>query len=231
MTLHVLTQPRAALASAVNAPLVTRRALVLGVVVVVLGCLTLPRQLPALAVALLGPDGPPHGPFMMDGLRRLVVLDRLVPPLTPLLAAVLVFHLASAWLPTGAAGRRSLIAVLVVGLAPLVVLRAGELITVWLVPFEGMRAGDVISAPRLFATGPLLFSARDAVTASLDLLDARMNLVVLWMLGLWVAGLRQVEGGRWAGWHVGVPVVAWVTASAFTWWLAAPVAALVLGKP
>lgn len=226
--IRALVTPTEALEAATIRPRPWGTALTLAVVLVVLGGLTLPKQLPALTTLLLGPGGPPHGAALRGGLGRLVVLDRVLPPVTPLLAALIAFQLAGAWFAPDPAVRRRLADVLALGLAPLVVLRLGELVTVWLVPFDAFRPGDVLTAPRLFATGPLLLVARGAGSALLDQLDARLNLVTLWIVGLWAVGFRRLEGAPWAAWHVMVPLVAFAVAGAVTWWLATPVLLVIL---
>lgn len=227
---RVLVAPRDALAGAIAEPRGAVRATALLVTVTALGALTLPRQLPALAEALLGPGGPPYGPLMLAGLRRLIVLDRVMPPLTPVVAAVLVYFLAGAWLPAAPARSRVLVAAITLGLSPLILLRLGELLTVWLVPAAGLTAGDIVALPRWFATGPITLLARDAVSPALDLLDARLNLVTAWILTLWVLALRRLDGEA-AAWQILVPLLAYLIAGALTWVLGMPTMALLLGGP
>lgn len=200
-------------------------AVLLGAVVLA-GAATLPRQLPLLAASLA--EGPPHAGVLLAGLRRWVVIERLVPPPTPLLAAGITWVLAAPWLPEGPAVRRLLLAVMAASLVPLLVQRIGEAAVVWLTPAAAVpRAGDVVQLPRLFSTGPALLVPREAVRAPLDLLDARLNLVTLAVLAVWALGLRRCEG-TFAGWQLAVPVVALLVAGACTWWLGPLALALVV---
>jgi hypothetical protein len=121
--------------------------------------------------------------------------------------------------------------VLALGLAPLVVLRLGELAVTWLLPVSPNPApGIATSLPRQFATGPDLFWPGMAPTA-VEALSARFNLFSLWSVLVWAVGLRQLDGGRFAAWQVLVPLFALAGAGAFTWILEGPVAATILGSP
>ena len=137
-----------------------------------LGALTLPRQLPALSTALLGPGGPSHGVLMLGGLRRLMVLDRVVPPPTPVVAGVLLYLLAGAWVGDAPGRRRALVAVIALGLTPLIMLRLGELITVWLVPAASTCA-SCAKAIRVPGGVPGLARPMDFSAVTIDAREAR----------------------------------------------------------
>lgn len=66
----------------------------------------------------------------------------------------------------------------------------------------------------------------------LELLDARIDLIVVWSVALWALGLRTLDGGkRLAAWHVLLPLACVVAAGIATWVLGPIVVAALLGRP
>lgn len=190
-----------------------------------LGCATLPRQLELLA-ALTAPLGfgepAGHRALLGTGVARMMLADRLVPPPTLLLTAVLLVLGAEPVLALARERRRALVAVAIVGLAPVLVARLGELLVVWMTPAGAVASlGDVVTLPNRFETGVLLFRrAPEPAPAWLEVVDARVNLVSLWCVALWAAGLRALDGVRFAPWHALLPAACLVGAGLATWALA-----------
>lgn len=231
-----LVDPPAAARSAASQP-----APWLGLIVVILlaaaiSAGTLPRQLDALSRALPLTGDPfrdLRNTIMHEGLLRLIVIDRLVPPPTILLAALLVVGAADPVLALPRNQRKMLWAVVLLGVTPLVVLRLGELAVTYEATLgPAVRAGDAVSLPRDFSTGPaLLWPGAERPPAWLNSLSQRINLVSAWSAALWAIGLRELDGRRFATWHVLLPVGCLAVAAVITWWLSPIVTALILGKP
>lgn len=207
---------------------------------VVLGCAalggaTLPRQMHELWVAVAPIGDPlrdvPHA-MMWRGLRRLALVDRLVPPPGVLAAALLLVLAAEPVLSLPRSRRRALWSVSALGLAPLLVLRMGELVITYLPHGSVLRSpGEVLRLPHQFVTGPLLIWPAESAPAWVHVVDARVNLITLWCVVLWMWGLRCLDGGRLAAWHLGVPLAALAGGGLFSWLLTQPVISLILGRP
>ncbi|MBI4419764.1 MAG: hypothetical protein HY560_02990 [Gemmatimonadetes bacterium] len=208
--------------------------LLLVALVMLLGAATLPRQLGLLQQAL-GPSGRMsvdiHHEALHAGLTRVIWLDRLVPPPTVAIAGWLLALAAEPLLAYAQGQRARVRAVITLGLAPLVVQRAGELALSYILsapsdPTPGLAVG----LPQRLATGPaLLWSG--TVPAWIEALSARANLVTLWCAGIWAAGLRQLDGGTLRAWHVALPAACLAAAGSLTWSLGPSVLALILGRP
>jgi len=204
--------------------------------VAALGAATLPRQLSLLAAALASTGDPAADAYhdaLRNGLIRLIVVDRLIPPPTVLLALCILGVLAEPVVALPQSRRKAVWAVLAIGLAPLLAQRIGELAVTYLSGAPGrLTAGLPVSLPQRFETGPdLLWSGRGVPPEWLELLGARANLITLWCLVLWAMGLRQLTGTRLAAWHVVLPAVCLAVAGVITWQLGPPVIALLLGRP
>lgn len=200
-----------------------------------LGAATLPRQMQELWAAVAPIGDPlrdvPHA-MMWRGLRRLALVDRLVPPAGALAAALLIVLAAEPVLALPRDRRHALWSVAVLGLAPLLALRMGELVITYLPHGPGLRPpGEVLRLPHQFVTGPLLIWPAESAPAWLHVVDARLNLITLWCVVLWMLGLRGLDGGRLAAWHLAVPLAALVGGGLFSWLLAPPVISLILGRP
>lgn len=199
-----------------------------------LGLATLPRQLALLewALAPTGQPGPDHHLAMLhDGLVRLIVADRLMPPPTVLVAAALVALIADSLLGLGLVARHRVWAVAVLGTLPLAVQRLGELAVTYLLPIPSRPSpGDVIALPRQFATGLRLLWPVPAPlwVASVD---ARANLITLSCVAVWALGLRRLDGGRWSSWHLVLPAGCLAVAGWSSWLLEPVVTAALLGAP
>ena len=232
----VLVDPRATLDNAHTHPRVVATAVSLCVSTAALGLAALPRQLSVLRRAL-GPTGnvalDSHYEAMTAGLTRFMVVDRLVPSATLVIAAVLVVLLGGPVLSLAHDRRRALWSLALLGLAPLLVQQLGSLLLTCLasVPADP-GPGDAISLPHRFHTGPLLAWTGDGAAPHwLELLEARLNLVSLWCVALWAAGLRMLDGGCLKAWHVAVPVASVAAAGVLTW-MGGPMGySLLLGSP
>jgi len=210
---------------------------VLGAVLLtaLLGAATLPRQLDLLYAAL-APTGDLasdlHHAAMEAGLTRIIVADRLMPPPTLLVAAVVLGLAAEPVLSLAEDRRRAVWTVVLLGLAPLMVQRIGELAVAYLSAVASPpRPGDAIRLAHSFSTGPLLFWWTDAPPAWLVSVNQRFNLVGLWAVVIWTVGLKELDGRRLAPWQLALPVACLGIAALATWWLSPAVAALLLGSP
>ncbi|HXV85348.1 MAG TPA: hypothetical protein VD793_01555 [Gemmatimonadales bacterium] len=213
-------------------PLALAAALLLAVTAV--GAATLPRQLGLLDAALA-----PGGNMLRDlqhaamraGLMRIVVVDRLVPPPTLVLAALFLVLACDPMLAAAQDRRRTLWAVAVLGLAPLMVHRAGELAVTYLAaPPAPLVPGFPIAVPQRFATGALLFWwGEDPVPPWLLAVNARLNLISGWSVVIWATGLKRLDRGPATAWHVGLPVTCVLLAGLVTYWLRGMTTALIIG--
>lgn len=201
-----------------------------------LGAATLPRQIEILdrALAVTGDAVRDlRNAMMHDGLLRLIVIDRLAPPPTLVLTALLVVGAADSVLALPRDRRRLLWAVILLGLTPMLALRLGELA----VTYQGdlgatVRAGDAVSLPHDFMTGPVLLWPGDAQPPVwLRSLSQRINLLSGWSVVLWAIGLRELDGRRFAAWQLLLPASCLAVATVITWWLSPMSTALILGRP
>jgi hypothetical protein len=220
--LAVLVDPQGALTRALASP---RPWLLLAVVALawlVLGLGTVPRQLGLMDAALapVGVDAPtPYLRSLAAGLNRLMIVDRLVPLPAVLIAAVLLRLTAEPVLMLASNRRRELFAVIVLGLAPLVLLRAGELAVAWLADVgSGIPPGEVLRLPHRFASGARLWWREGGPPpAMLETLEARVNLFSVWSVGLWAYGLSRLDTGSLRAWHVLLPVACLVGGGLVSW--------------
>jgi hypothetical protein len=115
--------------------------------------------------------------------------------------------------------RRAIVAVAVLGLAPLVLDRIGELAITYLVSMDvHATPGGAITVPHRFGTGPAaLWRGPGSAPAWLELLDARVNLVSLGSVALWSVGVRELDGHGWQAWHVVLPAGCLGAAGLLTW--------------
>jgi hypothetical protein len=221
-TFMVLAEPQRAITRALATPRPGHLLAAFALAGLVLGMGTLPRQLGlldrALAPGAAGTAAPQIG-ALAAGLTRLMVVDRLVPLPTVPVAAILLFLAAEPVLMLAASRRRELLVVIVLGLAPLLVLRLGELAMTWLVDVGGtLPPGEVLRLPHRFASGAVLFWRRGGPPpAALEVLEARVNLFSLWSLGLWAVGLAQLESRGVRAWHVCLPAACLAGAGVLTW--------------
>lgn len=231
----VLMDPRRAVREAIGQPRPAVTALVAVAATVLLGGATLPRQLDLLS-ASLAPMGDMvrdlHHATMQAGLTRIIVADRLIPPPTLMVAALVLGLAAEPVLSLAEDRRRAVWAVVLLGLAPLVVQRLGELAVVYASAVGSPpRPGDAVSLASRFTTGPLLFWWTDDPPPWLVSVSQRFNLVTLWGIVIWTIGVKELDGRRLASWHVALPVACLGLAALATWWLAPMVAGLLLGTP
>lgn len=118
------------------------------------------------------------------------------------------------------------------GLAPMVVQRVGELAVTYLAAVGGTVPGEAIALPQRFTTGPLLvWRPPEEAARWIVSVNQRINLVSLWSVVIWSAGLRVLDQRRLAAWHVGLPLVGLGLAALCTWWLSPLAAGLLLGQP
>lgn len=232
----VLVDPRGTQRDAADGASFATTLVVLAVALVALGLATLPRQL-GLVDATLPLTGDPQldgrQALLRGALLRLILADRLVPAPSLLVAGLLLTLAADPVLALARDCRRAVAAVVVLGLAPLLVQRIGELAVTYLVSADALPTpGDAVSLPHRFVTGGLLFWPRgEPAPAWLELLNARLNLITIWCVALWAVGLRTVDGGRPAVWHVVLPLACVAGGGLLTWILGPPVLTVVLGSP
>jgi len=166
--------------------------------VAALGALGLPRLL-VLLEAALAPSGQPlldaHLGVMRAALARLLIADRVLPPLPYLIGGLIVVAVATPVLAGRRVRGRAIVAVLAVGAAPLLVQRVGELAVVWLVPGDGLVAGDVARLPARFNIGVAGVLAAAGVTApgAWSVVAEAANAVGAWVIVLWGWGLASLE--------------------------------------
>jgi len=231
-----LSNPAAACRLLAEEPRPAALGLLLAVAVTAVGSATIPRQLDLLERAL-APGGDmlrdSHLAAMQAGLLRLIVVDRLIPPPTLVLAGLLLVIAADPVLAVSETRRRVLIAFAIAGLAPLLVQRLGEVVVAYLsVPPAHPRPGDPIALPQRFATGAALLWWGDTPPPPwLLAVNTRFSLFAAWCVGIWSVGLRQLDGNRRSGWHVGLPACCVALAAMVTYWLRSLATALVLGTP
>jgi hypothetical protein len=223
----------AAAAAARPAPGVLALALVL--LLALAGALTLPPVIRAFDLAFAGGEADLVGPLaaMRTGILRLLTLERVLPPPTPCIAAVMVSLAAEPVLSLPRDRRRAIAAVAVLGLAPLLVERSADLLLAHvLADVQPGVPGEALGLASRFVTGPLLLwrDAR-AAPAWLETLDARCNLVLLWCVALWATGLRVLDDRPIAVWHVGLPLTCLAGAGVVTWVLGPTVLGMILGVP
>lgn len=231
----VLVDPVSAQRRAVERPSPLAITLILVVALTSLGAATLPRQIAVLDAAF-APTGDQladlQAAMMRPGLLRVMVADRLVPLPAVLVAGLLVVFAAKPLLALPHSQGRAVWTVALLGLAPLVVQRVGELAITYVFPIPvDPPAGMAVTLPHRFSTGPSLLWAGDA-PAWVQLLDPRANLVALWTLALWGVGLRTLDGRpRFESWHLLVPALCLVGGGLTTWVLGPLVVTAILGGP
>ena len=129
-----------------------RTAAALASAVTALGLATLPRQV-AILNRVLASTGDPqsnlHHEALRSALLRLIVADRLVPAPALLLAAVFLVAVAEPVLMLARDRRAAIVQIALLGLAPLLVDRLGELAMTYLVPLA-----DQVTAGRAPVTIP-----------------------------------------------------------------------------
>jgi hypothetical protein len=187
-----------------------------------LGLATVPKQLRLLLESL-----PPVEDALLNaqhealraGIIRMIMVDRLIPSPTLLLAVVIAGLMADSVLGLPRDRRGRIWTVLALGLAPVLIGRAGELAMTYLLRFDTLSPGIAITLPHRFSTGPLLLWLKsDPAPAWLEIADSRINLITLWVAGLWVVGLREVDDARRVAlWHVALPLFCIGVAGVVTW--------------
>ncbi len=231
----VLVDPSGATRSAAADPNPWSIALTVFTIAIVLGALSLPRQLALLGEAL-APQGQValdlHHEAMRSGLTRVILADRLLLSPTLLLAAGLVVLVSEPILSLADDRRKGLWAIALLGLAPLLVQEVGELTLTYLAAPTDPTPGEAVDLANRFVTGPLLFWRGETPAPPwLQILNSRLNLVTLWCVALWAMGLRALDGGRLQPWHVAVPLTSLGIAGVVTWIGTPLVTAALLGRP
>jgi len=231
----VLVDPAGATHSAATDPNPWSIALTVFTIAIVLGALSLPRQLALLGEAL-APLGQValdlHHEAMRSGLTRVILADRLLLSPTMLLAAGLVVLVSEPILSLADDRRKGLWAIALLGLAPLLVQEVGELTLTYLAAPTDPTPGEAVDLANRFVTGPLLFwRGETPAPLWLQILNSRLNLVTLWCVALWAMGLRALDGGRLQPWHVAVPLTSLGIAGVVTWIGTPLVTAALLGRP
>jgi hypothetical protein len=187
-----------------------------------LGLGTLPRQTALLSKAFAPATDQALAAgreALASGLVRLMVMDRLVPVPAVLVGAVLLVVAAEPVLMLSRDRRPALVAVAVLGLAPLVVGRLGELAFTWMVDGSQFASpGAALNLPHRFATGARLFWVGSVTPpAWVELLETRVNLVTLWCAALWAVGLAHLDAGKLEAWHVVLALGCLGVAGVATW--------------
>src|SRR5437762_10697478 len=67
--------------------------------------------------------------------------------------------------------------------------------------------GVPVTLPHQFGTGPALFWWTGDAPAWIEALSTRVNLVTLWSVGLWAAGLRELDRRPFSIWHLALPAL------------------------
>ncbi|UCG87353.1 MAG: hypothetical protein JSW71_02060 [Gemmatimonadota bacterium] len=231
----VLVDPSGTARATTEDPDVGAVALALITLALALGAAALPGQLAVLNEAL-APVGQlaldVHHQAMQSGLRRVIVADRLVLSPTVVLAAGLIVMVSDPMLALPSDRRRSLWAIVLLGLAPLLVQEIGELTLTYLAAPGKPTPGDAVNLGSRFVTGPLLLWRGEGVAPHwLEVVNSRLNLVTLWCVLLWVIGLRVLDGDQLRSWHIAVPLTSLGMAGVITWIMTPLVMAALLGKP
>jgi len=199
-----------------------------------LGAVTIPRQLQVLYESLAPMEDPlvsMHLDALRRGLARLIFVDRLFPWPTLLLAGGMLGFVATTSLGLANDMRARLWAVIGIGLAPILVGRIGELAMTYLLELHAVSPGEAIGLPHRFSVGPrLLWWSESPAPSWLEVLDARANLIVLWVAILWALGLKAVDdAARVEAWHFGLPVFCIAVAGILTWASGPLIVSAVLG--
>lgn len=230
----VLVDPVGSIKRAVKEPAPAATFAWIAVLAAAISALCLPLQLELLDRSLV-PVGDPFldlkSQIMAEGLRRFILVDRLLLPPTTLLAALLVAAAADPVLALSQERRPGLWAVALLGLAPVLLQRVGEVATTYWTYSGSGGVADAINLPRQFSTGLELLWPGDSPPTWVGSLSQRINLVSLWSVLLWSLGLRELEGRKFALWHVTLPLSVLAVASVLTWWLSPIVIPLILGRP
>ncbi len=202
LPLRAVATPTAALLETRTGP----DPLVLASVVVLVSCLgalALPRLLGLLAASLATGRSPlldAHAAVLRAGLARLVVADRLLPPLPYCFAAALLALAAAPLLAERGVRPLTVVCVIAAGASPLLLQRLGELAVVWLVPPDGLASGDIVSLPARFNVGAAgVLAAMGTLPGGWAGVAAEAaNAVGIWVVGLWGAGLALLARGETA---------------------------------
>lgn len=207
--------------------------------VTALGALALPRLL-----HLLGGAMPPTGNPIVDAqnavvtraLMRLVVVDRLVPPLDLVLGACLLCLIAALLFWAAGESPRRVVGAVALASAPALIQRLGELAVVWLVGRDGMVAGEVISLPARFNTGltAVLTAFGRPPGGWMEVGASALSVVGVWTIALWALALRRSDARSAAGaqsWALGAACLAYAGGVVAVGFLRPALVPLVLGSP
>jgi hypothetical protein len=168
-----------------------------------------------------------HVPMMRAGFLRLIAVDRFLPPPTLIMAAVGLFGICTWSIQLSREKYRRLGWIILFGLLPVLLLRAGEfgltLLGLWGTP----SVGEVMVLPGRFTVGPRLFAGADPAPWVYGL-DARLNLVTLWVALLWLRGVGDLVPRQDRMWAVVMTVVSLFFASLVTWSWGPPFLDLIL---
>ena len=231
----VLLSPVHGLSRTADRPAPAALALVLVTLVACAGALTLVPVIRAFDRVFAGGNPELVGPLaeMRAGILRLLVIERLLPPPTACIAALMLWLAAEPVLSLARERRRALAAIAVLGLAPLLVERLGDLTLAYLLrSAEHTTPGDAIGLASRFVTGPgVLWRGAEPAPAWLETLDARFNLVLLWCVALWTAGLRVLDARPFAAWHLMLPLTCLAGAGVVTWVVGPTVLGMILAVP
>ena len=196
LPLRALWSPGLALDAVAARPAAALTSLVL--LAAALGAACLPRLLGLLDGALR-----PTGQELLDahlavlrlGLARLIWFERLVPPLSFAAGGALLWLVAAPVLAGRGVSAGRVAAVLALGLAPVLVQRAGELAVVLASPAAGLAAGEVARLPARFNVGLAGALAAAGVVAPgwLGVAAEAVNGIGVWVVALWAWGLSRLD--------------------------------------
>ncbi len=229
----VLVDPAGSAVRALEHPAPGRLLFALVLTWVTLGVATLPRQLSlldrVLTPATMG-GASPQFHALAAGLTRLMVVDRLFPMPAVLVAGGFLLLAAEPVLMLVGRRKRELLVIVVLGMAPLLIQRVGELVITWVFDTgAGLSPGEIVRLPHRFASGAvLLWRSGGYPPPIVELLETRVNVFSVWAVGLWAFGLSLLDR-RPQLWHMLLPVACLAAGGIITWLLGPIVLAAVLG--
>jgi hypothetical protein len=173
----------------------------------------------------------PHAEALASGLTRLMVVDRLLPMPAVLVAGGCLCLAAEPVLMLASGRKQELLVIIVLGMAPLLIQRVGELVMTWVLDAApGMSPGEIVRMPHRFASGAVLLWRGGGYPPPLvELLEARVNVFSTWSVALWAFGLSRLDHHRLQVWHVVLPLACLAAGGLATWLLGPVVLAGVLG--
>ncbi len=203
-----------------------------GVVVVLAGAMSVPAQVELLerGIAGAGLGGDAHGAALRTGLRRLMLVQRLTPPIGLVFAGCFLFATVDALRGRAITERRSLLAVVIVGFLPELPKRLLQAVVVGqAVGFDGTM-GSAMLVHRGVEVGPASLWLGE-VPGWLWFVNGLVNPWTLASAVWWTLGVGSLLGDRELAKACRHAVVALVLGTGLAWRLTPAATALVLGTP